>query len=57
MIDATHEEIVKAMAYGNDRERIKSCMPSVTDADIDEVTDEEVAVKRAYLREMGYIRD
>lgn len=57
MIDATHEEIVKAMAYGNGRERIKSCMPSVTDADIDKVTDEEVAVKRAYLREMGYIRD
>ena len=57
MIDAIHEEIVKAIAYGNDRERIKSCMPSVTDADIDEVTDEEVAVKRAYLREMGYIRD
>ena len=57
MIDATHEEIVKAMAYGNDRERIKSCMPSVTDADIDKVTDEEVDVKRAYLREMGYIRD
>ena len=52
MIDATHEEIVKAMAYDNDRERIKS----VTDADIDKVTDEEVAVKRAYLREMGYIK-
>lgn len=57
MIDATHEEIVKAMAYGHDRERIKSCMPSVSDADIDKVTDEEVAAKRAYLREMGYIRD
>ena len=56
MIDAIHEEIVKAMAYGHDRERIKSCMPSVTDADIDEVTDEEVTVKRAYLREMGYIK-
>ena len=56
MIDATHEEIVKAMAYGNDRERIKSCMPSVTDADIDRITDEEVTVKRAYLREMGYIK-
>ena len=40
---------------GNDRERIKSCMPSVTDADIAEVTDEEVAAKREYLREMGYI--
>ena len=57
MIDATHEEIVKAMAYGHDRERITSCMPSVSDADIDKVTDEEVAAKRAYLREMGYIRD
>ena len=56
MIDATHEEIVKAMAYGNNRERIKSCMPSVTDAGIDEVTDEEVTVKRAYLREMGCIK-
>ena len=28
MIDATHEEIVKAMAYGNDRERIKSTRKS-----------------------------
>ena len=56
MVNATHEEIVKAMAYGHDRERIKSCMPSVTDADIDRITDEEITVKRAYLREMGYIK-
>ena len=56
MIDAIHEEIVKALAYGKRCDEIKAAMPSVSDTDIDEVTDEEVTVKRAYLREMGYIK-
>lgn len=56
MIDATHEEIVKAIAYGKTRDEIKAAMPTVSDTEIDRVTDSEVAAKRAYLREMGCIK-
>ena len=56
MIDAIHEEIVKAIAYGKMRDEIKAAMPTVSDSEIDRVTDAEVAAKREYLREMGYIR-
>ena len=56
MIDAIHEEIVKAIAYGKTRDEIKAAMPTVSDTEIDRVTDSAVAEKRAYLTEMGYIR-
>ena len=47
MIDAIHEEIVKAIAYGKTRDEIKAAIPTVSDSEIDRVTDSEVAEKRA----------
>lgn len=55
MTDAVRKQIIKALAYGKNKEEIKECM-NVSDEDIDSITSTEIADEQKYYREMGYLQ-
>lgn len=54
MTNDTYREVVKALAYGENKSKICRVM-NVTEADVDGVNKTDIEVERAYLKEMGYI--
>lgn len=54
MNEQKKRQLIKALAYDTDREKIKNIM-GVTDEDIDSITIDEIKAKKEYYREMGYI--
>lgn len=54
MNEQTKRQVLKALAYDTDREKIKAVM-RVSDEDINSITDEEIKAEKDYYREMGDI--
>lgn len=54
MSEEIKRQLIKALAYGMNREQIKEAM-SVSDEDINSVKSEELESEKAYYKEMGYI--
>ena len=55
MTEQVKRQIIKAFAYGKNKEEIKECM-NVSDEDVDSITAEEIKAEKAYYREMGYLQ-
>ena len=55
MTEQVKRQIIKAFAYGKNKEEIKECM-NVSDEDIDSITDEEIKSEKNYYKEMGYLQ-
>lgn len=55
MTEQIKRQIIKALAYGKSKEKIKENL-GLTDEDISSVTPEEVIAEKDYYREMGYIK-
>ncbi len=50
--DDVKRQIIKALAYGESKETIKSVM-GVTDADVDSIPYSEIEAEKKYYEEMG----
>lgn len=55
MNEQVKRQLIKALAYNKNADKIKECM-GVTDEDIDSITTAEIEVEKAYYKEMEYIK-
>lgn len=55
MTEQIKRQLIKALAYGKNREEIKECM-SISDEDINSIAQDEVDKEKTYYREMGYLQ-
>lgn len=54
MTNEIKRQIIKALAYGRNKDEIKDCM-GVTDEEINSISTAEIKAEQDYYKEMGYI--
>lgn len=54
MNEQTKRQVLKALAYDTDKEKIKAVM-KVSDEEIDSISADEIKAEKGYYKEMGYI--
>lgn len=55
MTESIKRQVIKALAYGKNKDEIKDCT-GVTDEDINSITMVEINAEKQYYKKMGYIR-
>lgn len=55
MNEQKKRQLIKALAYDTNREKIKTIM-GVTDEEIDSISLDKIEVEKEYYRKMGYIK-